>query len=308
MTADDRHHAMKVLVTGTGAQVGGLLAIRLASLGYQVVALWHRASPSKELVAAAQCIQVDLADSQLHLPSVDAIVHAAARTPVDANATAGDYARSNILGMERLIEYGREIKVRYLLNLSTMSVYGQLPSGELTEDAAFYNPDIYGATKYVAERVLVANSDRVPGLSLRLPGVLVPGNFRPWIGKVLRQALDGIPITIYNAQAAFNNVIDVEELARFSDSVLKTCPRGIDAVNWGADRPCAIADIVRLIVERSGSRSKVIEGTALKGSFWINTDRLRRECGFHPADTRKLVERYVATTVGEQQYSTSAAP
>lgn len=288
---------MKVLVTGAGAQIGGLLAIRLLSLGYEVVALGHRTPPPKELIGVAECVRADLAESLLHLPPVDAIIHAAARTPVTWNGTASDYARSNILGMERLIEYARRVGVRYLLNLSTISVYGQLPSGELTEDAPFNNPDVYGTTKYVAERILAAGASRVPGFSLRLPGVLAPNNFGPWIGKVLREALDDAPITIYNPQASFNNVIDVEELARFADHVLKTRPAGIDVVNWGADRPCAIADIVGLILERSGSRSIVSEGGAVKGSFWINTDRLRQQCGFHPAQTSKMVSRYVGMTV-----------
>jgi UDP-glucose 4-epimerase len=184
-----------------------------------------------------------------------------------------------------------------------MSVYGRLPGGELTEDAPFYSPDIYGTTKYIAERILAANADHVPGLSLRLPGVLAPDNFGPWIGQVLRKALDGTPITIYNPQAPFNNVIDIEELARFSDHILKTRPAGIDVVNWGADRPCAIQDIVGLILKHSGSRSDVTEGVAAKGSFWINTDRLRQQCGFQPADTREQVQRYVRMNVGRPEHS-----
>ncbi|MGD0074504.1 MAG: NAD(P)-dependent oxidoreductase [Candidatus Binataceae bacterium] len=290
---------MKVLVTGAGAQIGGLLAIRLVSLGYQVVALGHRTPPLKELIGAAECVRADVAESLLHLPPVDAIIHAAARTPVTWDGTASDYARSNILGMERLIEYARRVAVKYLLNLSTISVYGQFPGGELTEEAPFYRPDVYGTTKYVAERILAAGASRIPGFSLRLPGVLAPNNFGPWIGKVLRKALDDAPITIYNPQASFNNVIDVEELVRFSDHVLKTRPAGIDAVNWGADRPCAIRDIVGLILEYSSSRSDVTEGVAAKGSFWINTDRLREECGFQPADTRQMVQRYVRMTLGQ---------
>ena len=289
---------MKVLVTGAGAQIGGLLATRLVALGYQVVALGHRTPAPEALIGKAERIQADLAESLAHLPPVDGIVHGAARTPATADGAASDYVRSNIEGMERLIEYARRVGVKYLLNLSTISVYGQLPSGELTEDAPFYAPDIYGATKYVAERLLAASCADVPGLSLRLPGVLAPRNFGPWIGKTLRHALDGSPITIYNPQAPFNNVIDVEELARFSNHILKTQPASIGVVNWGADQPSTIRGVIDLILQGSNSRSLVTEGVAAKPSFWINTDRLRRQCRFQPAPTHEMVGRYVRATVG----------
>jgi nucleoside-diphosphate-sugar epimerase len=122
--------------------------------------------------------------------------------------------------------------------------------------------------------------------------VVAPGYFTPWIGQIVRKALDGAPITIYNPSAPFNNIVDVEELARFICHVLPTLRAQADTINLAASEPLPIRQAVETVLEVTGSHAPVTEGIARKGSFVIDTQRIEQSFGFKPLPARVLITRF----------------
>jgi nucleoside-diphosphate-sugar epimerase len=286
---------LRILVTGAGGFIGGRLVRLLAGRGHEIVALYRRAPG--DTADRTTWVRADLAESVDHLPAAEAIVHAAAHTHLIPNSTVHDYVRANVRGTGALMRYARRAGVRYVVHLSTISVYGDAPDGELTERTPFANPGAYGTSKYLAELLLREHAAAVPSLSVRLPGVVAPGYLTPWVGRVLKSAMRGEEITIYNRGAPFNNIVDTDELARFIEHVLSTAPPGAETVNLAAAEPSTVGDVVRTIIELAGSRSNVRDAGARKGSFWIGLDKMNRVTGFSPSPTREILTRYVKGTL-----------
>lgn len=285
---------MRILVTGGGGFIGQGLVQSMAARGHDVVATYRSHKPERLAEDTnVACVQLDLADGLGAVPPVDAVIHAAAHTHLVPDSTADDYIRSNVQGTRNLVAWARKSGVRYLINLSTLSVYGELPAGELTEETPLYRPGLYGATKYLCELTVAEAAKDFGSVSIRLPGVVAPGYFTPWIGQVLRRALAGEEIVVYNADAPFNNIVDVEELGRFIAHALKTPSAGSEMINLAASDPLPIGELVGTIVAEAGSASRVSSGDARKPSFSIVTERVKRIFAFHPASTREMVRRYV---------------
>jgi nucleoside-diphosphate-sugar epimerase len=285
---------LRILITGAGGFIGQRLTAAMAAIGHHVVAIIRNSTPSLAATTTdrIQWLRAELANGLDEVPPVDAIIHAAAQTHLILDSTANDYIRSNVIGAQRLADYAERSNARAVVHLSTVSIYGDVPPGVLTEKTPLTTPSLYGATKYLAELILAESHRTFASVSVRLPGVVAPGYFTPWIGQIVRKALDGSPITIYNPTALFNNIIDIDELARFISHVLPTLKAPAETINLAASEPLPIRHAVETVLKVTGSRAPVTEGPARKGSFVIDTDRVQQLFGFEPLPTQAMITRF----------------
>lgn len=286
---------MKILVTGAGGLIGNWLVHDFAKAGHPVFALYRNTVPKVDEWASkrVQLVRHDLAEPLDALPPVDAIIHAAAHTHLIPGSTARDYIRANVLGGLNLADYAIRVRPRVLVNLSTISLYGQVGQTLLNEEAPLWRPELYGASKYMAELALEERSGDFPSVSVRMPGVVGPNYFTPWIGKVLRCALRNDPISIYNPAAPFNNVLDLEEVARFASLLLERQHEGYEVVNLGASEPLTVRQTVELLIAEAGSNSTIIVRPPSGVSFYIDIAKVVMRYGYSPSPTRDIVTRYV---------------
>ena len=290
---------MKVLITGSAGLIGRSLTEALLADGHAVVAA-YRTSPPQGLAASDRLrfVRLDLARPVRGVEPVDVVIHAAAHTHLIPDSTARHYIRSNILGTLHLIEYTKAARPQGVICLSTMSVYGEVAVDELDEDTPLNQPELYGASKYVAELIAREAGGVVPALCVRLPGVVGRGYFTPWIGTLLRAAIRHEPLRIYNPDAFFNNIVDLQEIARFIAHLIRRGVGGCDLVNLAASEPMRIRDVAALVRSLTGSRAEiVVMERAVKRSFVIRTARLRDRLGFVPLTTQEILQRYVMEQV-----------
>jgi nucleoside-diphosphate-sugar epimerase len=280
-------------VTGAGGLIGGSLCGELAIAGHEVIAA-YRSRPPRASGPGITPFQLDIAADWEHVPAADAVVHAAAHTHLVPDSTAAQYVRSNVTGALQLAGYLRRTKPKVVLNLSTVSVYGAITSSVLTEDTPMSRPGLYGATKYTAELVLEEAAAFAPAVTVRLPGVVGPGYTIPWLGQTLVKAGRNEPIPVYNPDSMFNNVVDLEELARFAGWVFGRAWSGYACFNMAARSPIPVGEVVRLIIVETRSRSELRVGPSDRTSFSISTARIEG-AGYAPGTTRDIVARYAHT-------------
>lgn len=284
---------MKILVTGVGSHVGAYLARSYAREGHQVVATYRAKKPGDfGALDGIRMVKVDLADGPWNLEPVDVVIHAAARTAWTTNP-ASEYIRSNVLGTQNLAAYGKLNQPRVIFYFSSIAVHGEINAAELCEDTPINRPDMYGSTKYMGEMIMEEHAEDFPSVTIRLPGVVGPGYFSPFIGRILRKAMANEPIPIYNPDSMFNAVTDFAEVRAFISHVSESGYTGYRAVNLAGSEPMRLRDIVETIVSLVGSRSSISQQQSSRGPFCINTERVTREFGFQPATTQAIVERYV---------------
>jgi 2-alkyl-3-oxoalkanoate reductase len=182
----------RVLVTGATGGLGRSVVRALVAEGHTVRATGRRDAEGFE---GAAFVQADLLDPQA-LPflvdGMDAVIHCAAlSSPWGAY---GDFYDANVLATRRLLVMAREAGVRRFVFISSPSVYARTEDQlNLTEaDPIAAEPlNAYAATKAMAEREVVAASDRVMACVALRPRAIVGPDDRVLLPRILRLVTKG---------------------------------------------------------------------------------------------------------------------
>ena len=161
---------------------------------------------------------------------VDAIVNFAAETHVD-RSLMDPYAfiETDVRGTALLCEAARKHGHQALLLVSTDEVYGEVPTGRSREDDAFRPRSPYSASKAGGEHIARAYAE-----SFGLPLLVTRGsnNYGPYqypeklIPVLITNAIDDLPLPLYNDGSAVRDYIHVEDHCRAIDLVLHDAPVG----------------------------------------------------------------------------------
>lgn len=284
----------KILITGGAGYVGRNLVRQLADLKYEVIGVYRTNYLDYGSVDWVKC---DLRKKLDALPPVDYVIHSSNLHPLrEPSPNAVDYLEANVNVTLNLAHWSKKVGVRKFILLSTITTHGTITVPELTENSPQIAPDLYGLTKYLSERVLKVFGSSFAVCIFRLPGVIGPDIIdlgRPWLSLVLKNAVANDPIDIYNGNSLYNNFIDVEEIGRACVTVFESFDEKMGLFNLAASTPMPLRSAIRDIVIAVNSKSKIVETPTDRKSYYINTDCIKRELGFVPVSTAKILNRFV---------------
>ena len=226
-----------------------------------------------------------------HLPQeADALVHVAAASTARRGGI-NEFIACNVIGAVNVARYARAAGIKKVIYTSSISVYGDILEPHLQETYPITNPDDYGLTKYVAER-LFAEAEGLSCVALRLPGILGKGAHRAWIPTVLRRVMQGDhEAAIYSPSSLFNNAAHVREISEFVWLLLNSPMSGFNAVNVAAGDPITVGEVIALMAETLGKPIKIIERPALKPSFTISSEGAEL-LGYKVVPIKQILRRY----------------
>ena len=98
------------------------------------------------------------------------------------------YVNTNILGLINSLEYAKDHKIKQFIYFSSIAIYGSPKSKKIiNEESQINNPDLYGTSKYFAEKVLQRYANFFQILIIRLPGVVDKEMLttRPWLSTAI---------------------------------------------------------------------------------------------------------------------------
>jgi len=269
---------MRVLVTGAAGFSGRAIARWLKAEGHDVIA-HHRASSLPDDLAEGETWRADLAGDDPLPGRLDAIVHTAATSPPTGGfVPAARMIRDNAQATARLAA----ADARVFLYLSSLSIHGTISDAVVTPDTPVTDPDAYGMTKLLGERAIAERGG--PALAIRLPAVIGGGAARNWPVQVLAKLREGERVRIFNADAAFNNVVHVQDVAAFAAHALTAPSNGFAAVPVASRDALHVRDVVSCLAEGAGVEATVEEAPAGKASFTIDIGPASA-LGFAPRDT-----------------------
>ena len=283
---------MRVLVTGAAGFSGRAIARWLRAEGHDVIA-HHRASPLPADLADGETWRADLAGDDALPDRLDAIVHTAATSPPTGAADAVPTAtliRDNAVATARLAA----ADVGVFVYLSSLSIHGTISDPVVTPQTPVVDPDAYGMSKLLGERAV---ADRVvakragPALAIRLPAVIGGGAARNWPVQVLGKLRRGETVRVFNAEAPFNNVVHVQDVAAFAAHALTAPPTGFAAVPVASRDAVRVRDVVTCLAEGAGMAADMEEGPAGKASFTIDISAATA-LGFAPRDTATALKDF----------------
>lgn len=170
----------KILITGSNGYIGSRLARALLSEGNKIIGMdvvFHNIIDLKD-DPNVMCIAADITDTAAIPPAVkdaEIVVHCAALVHKRSrDLSRGNYFRTNQLGTKNILENLDPARVKRIIFLSTVSVYGNTVAGmEPDENAVPAPDDFYGESKLAAEEEIRSFSTRhrIPYTILRLSPV-----------------------------------------------------------------------------------------------------------------------------------------
>ena len=233
----------------------------------------------------------DLVDAAALPGPFDAVVHTAATSPAPGIDVAR-IVRDNIAGTQALIEAAERWGAKAFVFFSSLSLYGEVAAGVVAESTPIVNPDAYGATKHLGELLLSARAERLPGLAIRLPGVLGPGAHRNWLSGVAAKLRAGEPVRAFHLDAPFNNAAHIADLAALVSRALERQWTGFDAIVVGARGHIPVREAITRLANGLGVEAGIVEGAAAKPSFTLSSERAISRWGYDPMEIGAMIDRY----------------
>ena len=224
----------------------------------------------------------------------DALIHCAGAIPSTVPDEA-ELSRINVQGSRRLFEHAVKSGATIIVFCSSMAVYGRVAADVVDPDTPVDEPGAYGRSKLESEAKLAELSSANTGLralSIRLPGVVGPGSHDNFLSDTMRRLAAGETISVRNPDALFNNVVPIDDLAHFADTLLKALAPGHRVTTIAATDPLPVREVVGILQDAAGGVGEVHyqhEGH----SFLISSEHAR-SLGYRAPTVRDAVQRFAA--------------
>jgi len=196
---------------------------------------------------------------------VDAIVNFAAETHVDRSLMDPfAFIETDVRGTAVLCEAARKHGHEVFLLVSTDEVYGDVATGRSREDDSLKPRSPYSASKAGGEHLARAYAE-----SFGLPLLVTRGsnNYGPYqypeklIPVLVTNAIDDLPLPLYNDGSAVRDYIYVEDHCRAIDTVLHEAPIG-SVHNVGTGVETSGLQVAEAVLEIMGKPKSLIEFVA----------------------------------------------
>jgi dTDP-glucose 4,6-dehydratase len=197
------------------------------------------------------------------LEDADAVVNFAAESHVDRSILdSGPFIHTNVVGTQVLLNASRELGVERFLQVSTDEVYGSLgPDGKFHEDTPLAPNSPYSASKAAADLLVRAavKTYGLRGMVVRSSNAYGPYQFpEKLIPLMITHAREGNTLPVYGDGLHVRDWVHVEDLVVAIGLVLRGGRPG-DVYNVGGANEMPNLDVVRMIVEMTGSSPDLIE-------------------------------------------------
>jgi nucleoside-diphosphate-sugar epimerase len=287
---------MIVVVTGGNSFLASHLIPFLVDQGATVFATYRTSDSRLESLrnlAGVKFVQLDVSERRGfdQLPrEADALVHVAAAS-VTGPGRFEELISCNVIGAQNVVHYARAARVKKLIYTSSISVYGDIRVANLDETYPITNPNDYGLTKYVAER-LFAEAEGLQCVALRLPGTLGKGAHRAWIPSLLQRVKHGRrDASIYSPASMFNNAAHVDEISRFVWLLLNSEVSGFKAVNVAADGSMTVTEVLGLMEDVLGAKIALTMVPPPKPPFIISSEAAKK-LGYKTRSINQILRCY----------------
>jgi dTDP-glucose 4,6-dehydratase len=289
----------KILVTGGAGFIGSHLVRYLLSLPHcysvTVVDKLTYAGNLANLPSERQrlrFVRADICDAEAMrsvVPGHDAVVHLAAESHVDRSlASAAEFARTNVVGTQVLLDACFEGEVPRIVHVSTDEVYGSISSGAWTEGSPLQPNSPYAASKAGSDMIALAYA-RTHGLPVCVSRCSNNYGARQFPEKVIplfvTALLDGHDVPVYGDGKNVREWLHVSDHCRAIGLILEGGRRG-EVYNIAGGTSLTNLDLTHQLLRLCGAgRSRIRWVADRKGHdlrYALDDTKIRRELGYRP--------------------------
>ncbi|GGK67442.1 dTDP-glucose 4,6-dehydratase [Sphaerisporangium melleum] len=223
------------------------------------------------------------------VPGHDVVLNFAAETHVDRSISgAGDFATTNVLGTQRLLQAALDAQVRRFVQVSTDEVYGSVAEGAWTEREPLEPNSPYSAAKAGADLMCRAYH-RTYGLDVRV--TRCSNNYGPYqypekvIPLFVTNLLDGRKVPLYGDGLNVREWLHVDDHCRGIQLVLDKGSAG-EVYNIGGGVELTNRELTERLLAALGAGWEMVEHVPDRPGHdrrYAVDDRKIRSLGYEPA-------------------------
>jgi dTDP-glucose 4,6-dehydratase len=221
---------------------------------------------------------------------VDVIVNFAAESHVDRSIMGcKDFVRTNVQGVQTLLDAARAHHVGLFVQVSTDEVYGSLgPKGSFTEQSPLRPNSPYSASKAAADLLVYAyhHTYGMPVVMTRCSNNYGPYQFpEKLIPLFITNLMESRKVPVYGDGLNVRDWIHVSDHCRAIRAVIDRGRPG-EVYNIGANNERSNLEITRLLLAALGCGEEMIEFVPDRPGhdrrYAVDTTRIARELGWEP--------------------------
>ncbi len=243
----------KVLITGGAGFIGSNLSNFLAKKKYKITIIDDLSTGKKKNIKYKK---INFTNSNIininklkKVGNFDIIVHLAAKAEILITKKGEKkYFESNIEGLQQVLNFASQKKVKKFIFASSASIYGDTKKNKVKENFISNPKHYYAYTKYIGEKMVkkYCENNNINFSILRFFNVYGP-NSTAVIARFIAQQLQNKPITIYGNGSQKRDFIHVDDLNRAILKMINSNKGNNQTFNLGSGVATGILDLKNLI-------------------------------------------------------------
>ncbi len=234
----------------------------------------------------------------------DVVINFAAETHVDRSILdPKSFLKTNVLGVENLLQQVRKFKIPRMVQVSTDEVYGSIADGEFTEKSPFEPNSPYSASKAAGDLLCHAffKTYQVPVIVTHACNCYGPYQYPEKLMPLfITNLIEGKKVPLYGDGQQVREWIYTEDFCSAVDVVAAKGRPG-EAYNIGTGHRESNLETTKKILAALGKDESFIQPVAERPGhdrrYAVNSDKLRTELGWQPSHKfddalRQTVEWY----------------
>ena len=283
----------RILVTGINSPLGQAVGRQLQAEGHEVVGTVRSSKLKLEGLPANELVALDLDDKDSFTNIVgrfDSIVHIASMNEGSAEALL----KIRGLGMIYLIDRAKQLSIRRLVHISSMSIYGRVLTEVVNESTSVTHSLPVGAATWAAECFISNERSSIEAVSIRSPAIAGPYANRHFLAKIFLNMVRGLgEIAVSNPDHLFNNIVHENVIAEFVSTLLdRDLGPEYRAVPIGSTDPISLREIIDVMAKATNYKGQIKWVEPEKTPFRIDLTGAI-ELGYKPVTTLETVNRWM---------------
>ena len=283
----------RILVTGINSPLGQAVGRKLQAEGHTVVGTVRSSKIRLQGLPASELVALDLENQDTFTNIVggfDSFVHIASMNEGSAEALL----KTTGLGMIYLIDRAKQLYIRRLVHISSMSIHGSVLTEVVDENTSVTHAVPVGAAKWAAECFISNERSSIQAVSIRSPAIAGPYANRHFLARIFLNMVRGPgKISISNPDHLFNNIVHENVIADFINTLLDKESLSIyRAVPIGSNDPIPLREIIDVMAKATNYTGQIDWVEPKSPPFRIDSTGAI-ELGYKPITTIETVNRWM---------------
>ena len=286
----------RILVTGINSPLGQALGRKLQAEGHMVVGTVRSSKIELQGLPADELVALDLENQTTFINiagGFDSFVHIASMNEGSAEALL----KSTGLGMIHLLNRAKQLSIRRLVHISSMSIHGSVLTEVVGENTSVTHAVPVGAAKWAAECFISNERTSIEAVSIRSPAIAGRYASRHFLARIFLSMVRGPgKISLSNPDHLFNNIVHENVIAEFVSTLLdRDLGSEYRAVPIGSTDPIPLREIIAVMAKATNYKGQINWIDPKSPPFRIDSTGAI-ELGYKPITTLETIERWMNDT------------